>query len=199
MFEIRQLRQIRALSSPARQAIVDAIESVGPCTANDLGQILGRASDRLYYHLQILKKVGLVRSRRHRNRSGRLEERFDLPGRPTWLRYEPSDPKNVEAVTKLVGAMLRDAHRAFAKGFTEDAVVRGRGRTLWAGRRTGWLTSAELNELNVHLHRMIALLECGRRERRPSRLYAFTFSVSPYGRANALTDPVKQRARSKSR
>jgi DNA-binding transcriptional ArsR family regulator len=199
MFEIQELSQIRALSSPARQAIVDAIETIGPCSAYELGQVLGRASDRLYYHLQILKKARIVRSHRQLNRSGRLEERFDLPGRPTSLRYTPSDPKNVKAVTKLVGAMLRDAHRAFGKGFTKDAVVGGMGRTLWAGRRTGWLGPAELREVNGLLHQIVGILERGGRGRRNTRLYSFTFSFSPYGTSSGITGPERPRARSKSR
>jgi len=181
MFVIRELRQIRALGSPARQAIVDALETTGPCSAFELGQVLGRTSDRLYYHLQILKKSGIVRSRRERNRAGRLQERFDLPGRPTRLRYVPSDSKNVAAVTKLVGAALRDAQRAFGKAFTPDAVVQGAGRTLWAGRRTGWLAAREVRRLNVLLHQMIAILERPRHGRRGTRLYSFTFAFSPYG------------------
>ena len=181
MFVIRELRQIRALGSPARQAIVDALETTGPCSAFELGQVLGRTSDRLYYHLQILKKAGVVRSRRERNRAGRLQERFDLPGRPTWLRYIPSDSKNVAAISKLVGAALRDAHRAFGKAFTQDAVVQGAGRTLWAGRRTGWLAVKEVRRLNALLHEMIGILERPRRGRRGARLYSFTFAFSPYG------------------
>ena len=181
MFVIRGLRQIRALCSPARQAIVDALETTGPCSAFELGQVLGRTSDRLYYHLQILKKAGVVRSRRERNKSGRLQDRFDLPGRPTRLRYVPSDSKNVAAITRLVGATLRDAHRAFGKAFTQDAVVQGAGRTLWAGRRTGWLAVGEVRRLNILLHEMIGMLERPRHGRRRSRLYSFTFAFSPYG------------------
>jgi DNA-binding transcriptional ArsR family regulator len=181
MFVIRELRQIRALASPARQAIVDALETMGPCSAFELGKVLGRTSDRLYYHLQILKKAGVVRSRRERNRAGRLQERFDLPGRPTRLQYIPSDSKNVAAITKLVGAALRDAHRAFGKAFTQDAIVQGAGRTLWAGRRTGWLAVREVTRLNALLHQMIRILERPRRGRRSARLYSFTFAFSPYG------------------
>jgi len=185
MFVIRELRQIRALGSPARQAIVDALESLGPCSAFELGEVLGRTSDRLYYHLQILKKVGIVRSRRERNRAGRLEERFDLPGRPTRLRYLPSDPKNVAAITKLVGAALRDAHRGFGKAFTKDAVVQGEGRTLWAGRRTGWLAVGEVKRLNALLQQVIGILERPRHGQRNARLYSFTFAFSPYGKSSS--------------
>jgi DNA-binding transcriptional ArsR family regulator len=197
MFVIRELRQIRALGSPARQAIVDALETMGPCSAFELGQVLGRTSDRLYYHLQILKKAGVVRSRRERNAAGRLQERFDLPGRPTRLRYIPSDSKNVAAITKLVGAALRDAHRAFGKAFTQDAVVQGAGRTLWAGRRTGWLAVREVRRLNVLLHQMIEILERPRHGRRSARLYSFTFAFSPYG--ESPSDAAERNGRSPRR
>jgi len=197
MFVIRELRQIRALGSPARQAIVDALETMGPCSAFELGQVLGRTSDRLYYHLQILKKSGIVRSRRERNVAGRLQERFDLPGRPTRLRYIPSDSKNVAAITKLVGAALRDAQRAFGKAFTQGAVVQGAGRTLWAGRRTGWLAVRDVRRLNVLLHQMIGILERPRHGRRNTRLYSFTFAFSPYGESRS--DAAERNARTPRR
>ena len=195
MFVIRKLRQIRALGSPARQAIVDALETTGPCSALELGQVLDRSSDRLYYHLQILKKAGIVRSHRERNRAGRLQERFDLPGRPTLLRYSPSDSKNAAAVTKLVSAALRDAQRAFRKAFTQGAVVQGAGRTLWAGRRTGWLEVREVRRLNVLLHQVVGILERPRRGRRNARLYSFTFAFSPYGKS----DPGERKVRTPRR
>lgn len=197
MFVIRELRQIRALGSPARQAIVDALENMGPCSAFELGEVLGRTSDRLYYHLQILKKAGVVRSRRERNRAGRFQERFDLPGRPTRLRYIPSDSKNVAAITKLVGAALRDAHRAFGKAFTQKAVVQGAERTLWAGRRTGWLAIREVRRLNILLHQMIGILERPRHGRRGARLYSFTFAFSPYGESSS--DAAERNARAPRR
>lgn len=183
MFVIRELRQIRALGSPARQAIVDALETMGPCSAVELGEVLGRTSDRLYYHLQILKKAGVVRSRRERNRAGRFQERFDLPGRPTRLQYVPSDTKNAAAITKLVGATLRDAHRAFGTAFTQDPTVQGAARTLWAGRRTGWLAVKDVTRLNTLLHQLVGILERPRRGRRSARLYSFTFAFSPYGKS----------------
>ncbi|HKQ20189.1 MAG TPA: helix-turn-helix domain-containing protein [Candidatus Eisenbacteria bacterium] len=183
MYEIHELRQIRALASPMRQAIIDALETMGPCSALELGDVLGRSSDRLYYHLQILKRSGLVRSRRERNRLGRLQERFDLPGRPTRLRYEPSDPRNVTAVARVVGSALRDAHRSFRRAFVPGVVVRGRKRTLWAGRRTGWLGAREIREINALVGKVIEILECPRKGRSAERLYSFTFAFSPYGRA----------------
>jgi DNA-binding transcriptional ArsR family regulator len=194
MFVIRDLRQIRALGSPARQAIVDALETMGPCSAFELGQVLGRSSDRLYYHLQILRKAGIVRSRRERNRAGRLQERFDLPGRPTRLRYDPSDAKNVAAITKLVGAALRDAQRAFGKAFTQDAVVQGPARTLWAGRRTGWLAVKDIKRVNALLREVIGILERPRHGRPGARLYSFTFAFSPYGEAVSGAGKRRRRA-----
>jgi len=184
MYEIHELRQIRCLASPMRQAVVDALETMGPCSALELGDVLGQSSDRLYYHLQILKRSGLVRSQRERNRLGRYQERFDLPGRPTRLRYEPSDPRNVTAVSRLVGSALRDAHRAFRRALVPGVVVQGKGRTLWAGRRTGWLEGGEIRQINALIGKAIQILERPRRGRVPERLYSFTFAFSPYGRSN---------------
>src|SRR6266850_1610660 len=98
VFEIRETRQIRSIASPARQAILDALESLGPSSADELSDVLDRPRDRLYYHLKLLQRCGLVIRSRGRSEAGRLSARFDLRGRPTQLRYAPHESNNVVLV-----------------------------------------------------------------------------------------------------
>ena len=182
MYVIRKLQHIRALASPARLAIVDAIEALGPSSAVELGEVLGQPSDRLYYHLQILKSAGLVHARQERNHRGRRQERFDLPGRPTRLEYRPADPKNVAAVSRVIGSTLREAHRSFRRALTAGEMGSGRESRLWAGRRTGWLGPGEVREINALFARATRILQRPRHGRPGARLYSLTFAFSPYGR-----------------
>jgi DNA-binding transcriptional ArsR family regulator len=185
VFEIAKLSQIRALASPVRQAIVDALEAAGPCSVAELAGLLGRRPDRLYYHVRILVRHGLVEADERRSGSGRAEAVYDLPGRPTRLRYAPEERGNATAVTKVVASMLRSALRSFRRSLRPNAVVAGPQREVWASRRTVWLTPAELAEVNQHLERLLALTGGGKRPRDDAALFGVTFVLAPAAPARA--------------
>ena len=138
---------MRAVISPARDEILDAVAANGPCTVMWLGAFLGRKPDSLYHHVRVLRRVGLLLETLSPNSQGRATAVYDVPGRPIFLRYELGDPRKVRAVTAYAGSALRIAHRRFAQGFKSDhAVVRGPARNLWAARWRGWLTQTELGK-----------------------------------------------------
>lgn len=180
-YYIRDLAEMRAIISPARDEIMDAVAANGPCTVRWLGEFLGRKPDSLYHHVRVLRRVGLLLETLSPNSQGRATAVYDVPGRPIFLRYELRDPRKVRAVTAYAGSALRIAHRRFAQGFKSDhAVVRGAARNLWAARWRGWLTLTELKEANVLLTRLAALPRGGRsRGRGNARLYDLTYVLSP--------------------
>jgi Helix-turn-helix domain len=180
-YYIRDLAQMRAVISPARDEILDAVAANGPCTVMWLGAFLGRKPDSLYHHVRVLRRVGLLLETLSPNSQGRATAVYDVPGRPIFLRYELGDPRKVRAVTAYAGSALRIAHRRFAQGFKSDhAVVRGPARNLWAARWRGWLTLTELRKANVLLARLVGLLRGGgSRGRGEARLYDFTYVLSP--------------------
>ena len=181
MPEIRDVRQIRLLASPVRQTIVDTLEASGARSAAQLARILGCPADALYYHLRRLTRAGLLISVGRAGRIGRPGGVFALRRKPTRLHYDPSNRSNRRAVTAVVASMLRDATRTFARGMLRHPVVDGRRRNLWAGRRTGWLTPSELQELNRLLRRIVRLMEQGAPGRKKVRLYEMTFALAPFG------------------
>ena len=145
---------IRLLASPIRQAIVDSITASGETTANALSAVIRRPADRLYYHLRLLEKAGLVQSRESRAANGRSERFFDVPDRPMYLQYDPSSSANRSAVRRVVKSMLRSGMRDFARGFERKGVrTSGPQRELWASRVQGRLTTRDLGIVN-------ALMEC---------------------------------------
>lgn len=191
MPEIRDVRQIRLLASPVRQAIVDTLETSEALSAAELARILGYPADALYHHLRLLTRAGFLTCVGRTGKVGRPGAVFALRLKPTRLRYDPADHRNRKAVTAVVAGMLRDASRTFARGMLRHPVVAGRRRNLWAGRRTGWLTPSELQELNRLLHRIIRLMEQGAPGRKEARLYAMTFALSPFGSDRGLKRPVR--------
>ncbi|MBC7791227.1 MAG: helix-turn-helix transcriptional regulator [Anaerolineae bacterium] len=193
-FYIRELAQMRAIISPARDEILDAVAANGPCTVTGLGEFLGRKPDSLYHHIRVLRKVGLLLETFSTNFQGRATAVYDVPGRPIFLRYDLRDPRKVRAVTAYAGSAVRIAHRRFAQGFKSGhPVVSGTARNLWAARWRGWLTMTELRESNVLLNRLVELHRTGgSRGSGEARLYDFTYVVSP-GLTRTGTRPVRKR------
>lgn len=181
---IADARQIRALVSPIRQDILDAVTAIGPCSVAELAAALGKPADGLYYHIKRLLGVRLLMEVRS-DESGRGELRLDVAHKSFYLDYKPANRTNKTAVLRVIGAMMRSAERAFRRGFRPDiAVVKGPRRNLWAGRARGFLSERELAEVNVVLDELITLMRSGRRDREDSgskdrALYEVTFVLAP--------------------
>ncbi len=194
---IERVEQVRALESTVCQEIVDLVGAAGPSSVREMAGFMGRRPDSLYYHVRRLSAVGLLVDRGIRGSGRRAEAVYDVPGRPLRLAYDPSDPENVRAVSRVAASMLRSSNRDFRGGFRPGlAVVEGDARNLWAARMKGWLSDDDLAELNTLLSRILEVFH--RREaaeiadRRPHpaqstsrRLHSLTWVLAPIDAANA--------------
>jgi DNA-binding transcriptional ArsR family regulator len=177
-FYLHNVRQVRAVASPVRAAVIDALEVVGPATIVQLAGALGYPPDGLYYHLRVLERIGLVVRTTSDADAGAAK--FDLPGRPATLRYQLDDRQQGRAMAKVVATMVRSAERSFRRAFAPGrAAVAGPERNLRAGRRTAWLTPRELRVLNGYIERIHALFGRGRPQRAGARLHEFTYVLAP--------------------
>jgi DNA-binding transcriptional ArsR family regulator len=181
-YHIRRLRQLRAIVSPIRQEIVDAVAASGPCTISELADSLGRRPTALYAHVSALQAVGLLRRAGIRSNGGRPSAVLKVPGRPMYLDYDITDPKRRKLIARYAAGMLRNAGRDFAAATTHPGVkTAGKARSLWAARSKGWLSPRELAEVNVLLNRLISILRDGRRDRGNNRkLHEVTFVLCPF-------------------
>jgi|ERR1017187_7652657 predicted transcriptional regulator len=59
-YVVRNEKQLAALASSARPEIVDVLSQMGTVSVAELASALGRPADSLYYHLKVLKEIGLV-------------------------------------------------------------------------------------------------------------------------------------------
>ncbi len=151
---------MRALISPVRQNIVDALESAGPRSVAELAALLGQAPDALYFHLRHLLRAGLVVEADRRKNGRHVAAIYDLALRPMRLDYaKPARPADVSAV---IASALRLATRDFKRAIGRDDVpVQGPERELWGARFKGWVTAAQLAEINVLLHRVSDVIRSG--------------------------------------
>lgn len=149
---IKDPAQIRALESPMRQEIVDAITAIGPCSITELAANLGRAADSLYFHVKKLVKVRLVQELEKR-KSGRHEWAvYAMPGRVARIVYTDAASRSIR---KVVAGAVRLSLREFNNASIQKEVrTSGPGRNLWGGRTKGWLNDADLIEINKLLEQI---------------------------------------------
>lgn len=177
-FYLEDIQQVRAVASPVRAAVIDALEVMAPATIVQIARALGYPPDGLYYHMRLLERIGLVS--RTAPDPGTGAARFELPGHPATLRYRLDDRQYGRAMAKVVGTMVRCAERSFRRAFAPTrATAKGPHRNLRAGRRTAWLTAADLRRLNRHIERIHALFALGNPRRAGSRLHEFTYVLAP--------------------
>jgi DNA-binding transcriptional ArsR family regulator len=191
---VRGERQLRALASPVRQAIVDVVAATGPSSMKEIGTHLGRPASVLYHHVRALQAVGLLTEQPVKSARGRPGSVFDVPGRPLTIRYEPDLPATALPMRRIVQAMTRAAARDFAKGYRSGVRVSGDARGLWAARFQAWLTEADVREVNRILERLIRVMHRGAPKPGEIRgLHAMTFVLAP------MADAALRRVASLSR
>src|SRR6516165_12684136 len=141
---IRNSSELRALVSPVRQEIVDALSSRGRMSVAEIAAAIGRRADTLYFHVRALEKAGLARRAGVRRRGRREEAVFQTAASELKLRYTPASEANRARVTAIVASMLRQGVRDFRRGLQQrDVGVSGPQREIWAQRWTARLTAAQ--------------------------------------------------------
>jgi DNA-binding transcriptional ArsR family regulator len=198
-FAILRPDQLRALRSPLRQEILDAVAASGPMSVAALARVLGRAPDSLYYHVRGLTRLGLLDVTGRKRPGHRSEMVFDVPGRPLHIPPRPGVATYRSSLRAIVAAMLGLARRQHAAAVGDArATLDGARRNLWASRVTGWLTADEVADLNTLLLRVNARFRSAR-GRQEGQLLAFTFVLTPVGsttrRAPAEDRPPARRTR----
>ncbi len=190
---IRSPEQMAALAAATRQELVDVLAQMGTVSVAELAAALGRPADALYFHLRALTRVGLVRHVGYRARPGGQEALYRTVAPELRLRYEPRNAGNRKAVTAIVASMLRLAIRDFRRSLLPgNVVVSGAHRELWALRKVGRLSRAQLAHLN---HRIQGLSRQVSANRGQGRLYAVTVVLTPLDHRNTVDGPAKPRRR----
>ena len=176
---VRDPAAIECLASPLRQRLLDRLEALGPSSVAELADSLDLPADGLYYHVRLLERRGLLAPQERRSTNGPPETVYALVA-PRWhIDYDLDDARNVKALRKLTGALLRRAGKDFDEGLEHDAAVtRGARRNLWSLRLEARLTADDLTELNGHLESILSILRRPADGRR-GRLCALSWLLAP--------------------
>ena len=180
-YYVTSVRQLMVLAAPGREDIIDAISVRGPSTVPEIAAYLGRTRNSLYYHVEAMRKAGLLVSETVRREGIKSTARYDLPGRPMIVKYDLSTPRNRKAVIRLGLGRFHAGKRAFVRACRPDiAVVEGPRRNLWISYWEGWLSDEELVEANRILNNLVDLYRRSSKKggggRKP---FALTFGIAP--------------------
>jgi hypothetical protein len=178
-FWISERKQLAALASPLRQEIVDTLAATGPSTIARLAGELGLRPDRLYFHVRMLQRVGLLVTRGTVGEGRAAAAVYDVPGSPVRIRRECLDIARSRAIQRIHEGVVRLARRDLKRAARAPGVSQeGPARTLSAGRFLGWLSPEQLAELNALSDRVAALM----REARPrpgAQPISYMFVMTP--------------------
>jgi len=176
-YVVKEHLQLASLASGVRQEIVDVLPRLGSASVAQIAEALGRPADALYYHLRALQRVGLVVAAGDRKTGKRREALFRAVSERMESQVEPRSPKRNQALTAIVGSMMRMGIRDYRRSIRRpDVVVSGPNRDLWALRTTGWLTPAQVAKVVRLIQRLLGEVS---RSKGPGRLYAATLVFTP--------------------
>lgn len=156
---IRDVQTLKVVADPFRQELLGLID--GPCTVRELAERIGRPADRLYYHLSLLERHGLVKADEQRGAQRRYRpaaEKVDI---------DPSIVIPPNVVADLIGGVLQRAHREYTDA-VRDPEPDGVRRTLVALHHVR-LSEKERTELNEHLVQLTAQFEARKAKKSDGR------------------------------
>ena len=179
-YVIRREDQLKALTSPERRRVLEALEGLGRATVKDLAQHVGRLPASLYYHVRKLSSVGLVAEVDQRGSGRRAEAVYALVAPVLRVDSEGRSEDWLAGLERVAAASMRRAARLHARALRDPTVVkRGTRRQLRAQQTTARLSQAGLERLNRKLREIDELLQSEQRAAKKGRFYSFTCVLAP--------------------
>lgn len=170
--------QLDCLSPTVRTDIIDHLVGRGPMSIKQLAGSLGRQPSSIYYHIDMLQKVGLVVEAGTQLSNRRTEVLYKTPAPRVRLKKAIPNPDNHDAIGKMIGVLSRQSQRDFVQGL-EHPVMQSDGpeRNLGFFRMVNRPSPESLREINRHLDRIAEILWEERDTDQP--LVAFAWTLTP--------------------
>ena len=80
-YRISDLEQVKALAHPLRIRIIETLASSEPMTTKQVAELLGEKPTRLYHHVDLLEKAGLIQLTHTRKNRGTTEKYYEAIAR----------------------------------------------------------------------------------------------------------------------
>ena len=179
---IRDLETLRALSDPLRLRILELLAQ--PQTVKTIAAKLDIGKTKLYYHLNLLEKHGIIQVARTRVVSGIIEKSYQV----TALRFRPakallssSDESKDRSIT-IIDSILEATRSDLVHGLQAGTVEIGTDeamRKLLLGRVVMTLTPAQAASFFERLQTLLAEVAQYEEPTATGRPYALTLAFFP--------------------
>jgi predicted ArsR family transcriptional regulator len=169
LYTVRDVRQVRALTSPVRSRILEILRAEGPASAAGLAVRLGSSTAGMLYHLKLLSELGLVVSAGKQRAGPRSEQVYAAVARQIRIVREGGE--------EYQRALLDLAHSTFKTVLREyDAahqrVVDGSAKPIRLVRQVGLLTQDEQERVRALMREAAEIVQEGK-EGEPYSITAF--------------------------
>jgi len=148
-YVINDAAGLKAVADPLRHHILTLLDE--PKTVKELAEATGRPPDRLYYHMGVLERAGLVRSEQARGQ----ERRYALVS-PV-MTMDPDLPIPPGAAGGMITGILERAQREYALAI--QSKKRGRKHPSMLGLTYHVLDDAQYRELLKRFEELVAEYE----------------------------------------
>lgn len=172
--------RLRAMASPARLELMNALVTTGPCSVAELARAVDRPADALYRHLRILLSAGLVRKLGDRPAGRRREIVIDAAAEHFTLPHDPTRRSNVAAHRKLQQTVLKVTENTLrALDGSPRGVLEGPDKNMLVRLEIAWLTEAERARAIAALETLASLFVQRQRRGPERRLFQLTAIMAP--------------------
>ena len=105
-YQISDLDQIKALAHPLRVRIIETLASSDPMTTKQVAELLGEKPTRLYHHVGLLEKAGLIQLTHTRKNRGTTEKYYEAIARQfraaSDLFSDESSDEQINAIRPMI-------------------------------------------------------------------------------------------------
>jgi DNA-binding transcriptional ArsR family regulator len=162
IYIIEDLETLRVLADPLRTQIYEILLQ-GPASVGQVAERLGLAQGRLYYHVNMMEKLGIIRVVETRMVSNMVEKMYravayNLEVAPDLLNFNTEQGKQTvaEIITSSLDATREDLQRSIqARLFDLDRGVEEKKRTVMVNRVTARIRDEDAEAFRERLHALI--------------------------------------------
>lgn len=164
--------QWAAVASPVRLEILEFMRAIGPASVAELARSTDRPADGLYHHVRTLLRAGLLRQVGLQRTGRQSEAVYDLAAQTLRFDFDPVTGRNMDRYRKVARTVLRMTERLVGSALHRAGLrLDGPSKDLWCRIEAGWVSPADLAQLNHHLTAVNEILERGRTVREGRLVY----------------------------
>jgi len=148
---IRDPEQLKALRTPIRHRVLNTVVERGRCTVGQIAESLEWKAESLYYHVNALVKVGLLRPVEQIKGRFRSETLFEAVAPKIVLDRDNRSSGYLAAVRDVYRAALRAAERDLENALAAERKGKGPRRNAMLRQFNVRLSAADLKRLESML------------------------------------------------